>query len=84
MARREQAAPGSRPPRPRLGPARPGRRRPQRPGWALGRDQELGRGCFRDRAEVRHLYGADDGGFGCAVNLASPACSEWGYAPCAA
>ena len=80
MARREQAAPGSRPPRPRLGPARPGRRRPQRPGWARARARSLGRGSFPDGAEAVNPFDADDGGFGCAVHLASPACGEWGDA----
>ena len=44
----------------------------------------LGWGRFPDGAEVIYLYDADDGGFGDAVNLASPASSEWGYAPLAA
>ena len=51
------------------------RGRDARPGFRLGW------GRFPDGAEVLYLYGADDGGFGYAVNLASPACSEWGYAP---
>ena len=45
---------------------------------------KLGRGRFPDGAEVLSLDDADDGGFGYAVNLASPARSEWGYAPFAA
>ena len=49
-----------------------------RPGFRLGW------GRFPDGAEVLYLYDADDGGFGYALNLASPACSEWGYAPLAA
>ena len=46
-----------------------------RPGFRLGW------GRFPDGVEVLYLYDEDDGGFGYAVNLASPACSEWGYAP---
>ena len=34
-----------------------------------------------DGAEVLYLYDAGDGGFGDAVNLTAPDCSEWGYAP---
>ena len=48
------------------------------------RSLKLGWGRFPDGAEVIYLYDADDGGFGYAVNLASPACSEWRYAPFAA
>ena len=36
---------------------------------------------FPDDAEVIYLYDAGDGGFGYAVNLTMPGCSEWGYAP---
>ena len=46
-----------------------------RPGFRLGW------GRFPDGAEVLYLYDADDGGFGYAVNLTMPNCSEWGYAP---
>ena len=46
-----------------------------RPGFRLGW------GRFPDGAEVVYLYDRDDGGFGYAVNLTAPACSEWGYAP---
>jgi hypothetical protein len=46
-----------------------------RPGFRLGW------GRFPDGAEVLYLYGRDDGGFGYAVNLTAPECSEWGYAP---
>ena len=45
-----------------------------RPGFRLGW------GRFPDGAEVLSLSDADDGGFGDAVNLAMPGCSEWGYA----
>ena len=38
-------------------------------------------GRFPDGAEVIYLYDCDDGGFGYAVNLTAPGCSEWGYAP---
>ena len=41
----------------------------------------LGWGRFPDGAEVLWLYDRDDGGFGYAVNLTAPDCSEWGYAP---
>ena len=50
----------------------------ERPGFRLGR------GRFPDGAEVLYLYDKDDGGFGYAVNLWRPACTEWGYAPFAA
>ena len=50
----------------------------ERPGFRLGW------GRFPDGAEVIYLYDADDGGFGYAVNLTAPGCSEWGYAPFAA
>ena len=50
----------------------------ERPGFRLGW------GRFPDGAEVLYLYDADDGGFGYAVNLTTPDCSEWGYAPFAA
>ncbi len=46
-----------------------------RPGFCLGW------GRFPDGAEVLYLSDRDDGGFGYAVNLAAPDCSEWGYAP---
>ncbi len=46
-----------------------------RPGFRLGW------GRFPDGAEVLYLYDRDDGGFGYAVNLTMPDCSEWGYAP---
>ena len=46
-----------------------------RPGFRLGR------GRFPDGAEVLYPYDRDDGGFGYAVNLTIPDCSEWGYAP---
>ena len=46
-----------------------------RPGFRLGWDR------FLHGADVIYLYDPDDGGFGYAVNLTSPACSEWGYAP---
>ncbi len=46
-----------------------------RPGFRLGWGQ------FPDGAEVLYLYDASDGGFGYAVNLTAPDCSEWGYAP---
>ena len=46
-----------------------------RPGFRLGWDR------FPDGAEVLYLYDRDDGGFGYAVNLTAPDCSEWGYAP---
>ena len=46
-----------------------------RPGFRLGW------GRFPDGAEVLSLYDEDDGGFGDAVNLTMPDCSEWGYAP---
>ena len=46
-----------------------------RPGFRLGW------GRFPDGAEVLYLYDRDDGGFGYAVNLTAPGCSEWGYAP---
>ena len=49
-----------------------------RPGFRIGW------GRFPDGAEVLYLYDKDDGCFGYAVNLASPASSEWGYAPFAA
>ena len=49
-----------------------------RPGFRLGW------GRFPDGAEVLSLYDRDDRGFGYAVNLASPGCSEWGYTPFAA
>ena len=41
----------------------------------------LGRGRFPAGAEVLYLYDRHDGGFGYAVNLAAPECSEWGSAP---
>ena len=46
-----------------------------RPGFRLGW------GRFPDGAEVLYVYDTDDGGFGYAVNLTAPDCSEWGYAP---
>src|SRR3712207_6185467 len=46
--------------------ARPG----FRPGW----------GRFPDGAEVRCLSDRDHGGYGYALNLTAPDCSEWGYA----
>lgn len=46
-----------------------------RPGFALGWAR------FPDGAEELFLYDAHDDGFGYAVNLTDPACSEWGYAP---
>lgn len=46
-----------------------------RPGFALGW------GRFADGAEVVYCYDRNDGGFGYAVNLGQPDCSEWGYAP---
>ena len=46
-----------------------------RPGFRLGW------GRVPDGAEVLYLYDRDDGGFGYAVNLTAPDCSEWGYAP---
>ena len=46
-----------------------------RPGFRLGW------GRFPDGAEVLYLYDAGDAGFGYAVNLTAPDCSEWGYAP---
>ncbi len=46
-----------------------------RPGFRLGW------GRFPDGAEVVYLYDRDDDGFGYAVNLTMPDCSEWGYAP---
>ena len=46
-----------------------------RPGFRLGR------GRFPDGDEVLSLSDRDDGGFGYAVKLTSPDCSEWGYAP---
>ena len=49
-----------------------------RPGFRLGW------GRFPDGAEVLYLYDRDDDNFGYAVNLTSPTCSEWGYAPFAA
>ena len=47
----------------------------ERPGFRLGW------GRFPDGAEVLYLYDRDDAGFGYAVNLTMPDCSEWGYAP---
>ncbi len=41
----------------------------------------LGWGRFPDGAEVLYLDDRDDEGFGYAVNLTMPDCSEWGYAP---
>ena len=41
-----------------------------RPGFRLGW------GRFPDGAEVLYLYDRDDGGFGYAVNLTAPGCSE--------
>ena len=46
-----------------------------RPGFRLGWSR------FPDGAEVLSLDDAGDGGFGYAVNLTAPDCSEWGYAP---
>ena len=46
-----------------------------RPGFRLGC------GRFPDGAEDLYCYDRDDGGFGYAVNLTAPDCSEWGYAP---
>ena len=46
-----------------------------RPGFRLGW------GRFPGGAEVLYLYDRDDGGFGHAVNLTAPDCSEWGFAP---
>ncbi len=48
-----------------------------RPGFRLGW------GRFPDGAEVLYLYDREDDGFGYAVNLTMPDCSEWGYAPLA-
>lgn len=47
--------------------ARPGFRL----GWAL----------MEDDAEILFCYDRDDGGFGYALNLTAPGCSEWGYSP---
>ncbi len=52
---------------------------PRRCRWRPG--FRLGWGRFPDGAEVLYLYDRDDGGFGYAVNLTMPDCSEWGYAP---
>jgi hypothetical protein len=42
-----------------------------RTGWAQ----------FRDGAEVLYFYDRDDAGFGYALNVTNPDCSEWGYCP---
>lgn len=47
--------------------ARPG----FRTGWAR----------FPDDAEVLYFYDRDDDGFGYALNVTNPDCSEWGYSP---
>ena len=46
-----------------------------RPGFRFGW------GRFPNGAEGLYLYDRADGGFGHAVNLTMPDCSEWGYAP---
>src|SRR5262249_3092321 len=47
----------------------------RRPGFKLGWAR------FPDDAEVLYFYDRDDDGFGYALNVDHPGCSEWGYAP---
>jgi hypothetical protein len=46
-----------------------------RPGFRVGWAR------FPDDAEVLYLYDRDDDGFGYALNVDYPDCSEWGYSP---
>ena len=45
------------------------------------KDLRLGWAELEGGDEVIYLYDKGDGNFGYAVNLDSPQCSEWGYAP---
>ncbi|HEU0114800.1 MAG TPA: hypothetical protein VFQ80_08985 [Thermomicrobiales bacterium] len=42
---------------------------------------KIGWAVFPDDAEVLYFYDRDDDGFGYALNVTNPDCSEWGYAP---
>lgn len=46
-----------------------------RPGFCVGWAR------MPDDAEILYFYDRDDAGFGYALNLDAPWCSEWGYAP---
>ncbi|HET7095457.1 MAG TPA: hypothetical protein VFI22_18340 [Thermomicrobiales bacterium] len=48
---------------------------------AARRGFKLGWAVFPDDAEVLYFYDSRDSGFGYAVNVDAPQCSEWGYAP---
>lgn len=44
-------------------------------------DLRLGWAELEGGDEVIYMYDKGDGNFGYAINLDSPQCSEWGYAP---